>query len=161
MDNKNPLAALRDIHLPPPIGAWPWAPGWYLALVCGLAMLLLAVILLKRHYSNHRAKRVAIRLLAEYQVLQTENPNSQRTTALVSELLRRVALAYYPRTRVAGLMGESWIEFLNTTVNGVNFDAVHQQLLEWPYQSPQSCDLESLFNITRRWIKGQGQPCFN
>ena len=161
MDNKDALAALQDIHLPPAIGAWPWAPGWYLGLACGFTACLVAIIVLHRHYINGRAKRAALCLLSLYQAQHQQAPNSQQTTALISELLRRVALAYYPRTRVAGLMGEAWVVFLNSTVKRVNFDAVHQQLLEAPYQPPQSCDLKPLFDITRQWIKGQGRPCLN
>ena len=161
MDKKEALAALRDIHVPPPIGGWPWAPGWYLVLACGLTMIGVALLLVYRHYSNGRAKRAALCLLAQYQAQHQQAPNSQRTTALISELLRRVALAYHRRTHVAGLMGDAWIDFLNSTVAGVNFNGVERLLLELPYQSPQSCELGPLFDITRQWIKGQGRPCLN
>ena len=26
---QDPLADLRNLHLPQTIDAWPWAPGWY------------------------------------------------------------------------------------------------------------------------------------
>ena len=39
MNNPDPLAQLRDIHLPDPISGWPPGPGWWL-----LALLLLTVL---------------------------------------------------------------------------------------------------------------------
>ncbi|MDP7406676.1 MAG: DUF4381 domain-containing protein, partial [SAR324 cluster bacterium] len=28
--NQDPLAALRDVHLPPAVSWWPPAPGWWI-----------------------------------------------------------------------------------------------------------------------------------
>lgn len=161
MVKPDALTALRDIHLPPPITGWPWAPGWYLLLILSVAGGLGAYRLLRRYYLNGRAKRAALALLTQYHALHQRDPNRQRTTAQLSELLRRVALAYYPRTRVAGLMGSAWIDFLNGTAKGVQFNTVSDQLLDAPYQTTQDSDLKPLFDLTRQWIKQQGRPCLN
>ena len=161
VNQKEALAAMQDIHLPPPTSGWPWAPGWYLVLLLGLVATLSTFILLRRYYLNSRAKRAALRLLSQYQAEHQRNADSQRTTTQISELLRRVALAYYPRTRVAGLMGSAWIDFLSSTASGVPFNTVSHQLLETPYQMPHDANLEPLFDVARQWIKKQGRPCLN
>lgn len=155
------LEKLRDIHAPAPVGWWPLAPGWYLLLV----MLILAVcgilFFVLRRVANSRAKRQALQLLLSYEQQYQQVPNSQLTTAHVSELLRRVALVYFPREAVAGLQGEAWIMFLNNTSKGLDFSKVYHELLEMPYQPKTSGDLQALFRLARTWISQRRGPCLN
>ncbi|MDP3704425.1 MAG: DUF4381 domain-containing protein [Legionellaceae bacterium] len=174
--NVPELAHLHDIHLPTPIHWWPLAPGWYL--VIGLIMLigLSLMYVTYRRYAYGQARRQALQALTDCESKHQHNPNSQRSTAAVSELLKRVALAYYPREQVAGLQGDAWLIFLNNTVSSrrtiidmgkkntttpedpkINFNQVRNELLEYPYQPPQPCDLEPLFRLVRTWIKHQRQ----
>lgn len=159
MDND--LSQLHDIHLPEPIGWWPIAPGWYLlALILVTAGLLIALFC-HRYYLHGRARRAALRALADYQKQYQHDANSQACTANISMLLKRVALAYYPRTRVAGLQGEAWIAFLNSTAKGVNFNSVRMQLLELPWKPSQNSKLQPLFQTAQKWIMRQKKPCLN
>ena len=79
--------------------------------------------------------------------------SSPLVSAKISELLRRVALSYFPREDIAGLQGEMWIDFLNKTGKGVNFDEVKACLLTLPYQSQNSMPLDQLFVCAKTWIK--------
>ncbi len=146
------LAQLRDIHLPDAIGWWPLAPGWYLLAITVLLILVVSLFFSVRRYINGRSRRHALHLLATYQQQYQEEMNHSLTAARVSELLKRVALVYFPRAEVASLTGEAWLHFLNSTARGVDFNDVRQELLEAPYESTFSRDLGSLFNIARRWI---------
>ena len=157
----NSLASLHDIHVPQAIGWWPLAPGWYLLASSLIIALLLFGFLGYRHYVQGRAKREALRVLATLEKHYQHDTNSQLYAANISELLKRVALAYYPRTRVANLQGEAWITFLNSTVKGVEFNAVRTQLLELPWRPSQNQPLQLLFAIARQWIRKQGAPCLN
>ena len=157
----NDLSQLHDIHLPESIGRWPLAPGWYVLATILIATGLLMGLLCYRHYSYGRAKRAALKELAIYQKQYQHDANSQLCTANISELLKRVALAYYPRTRVAGLQGEAWLIFLNSTAKGVNFNSVRMQLLELPWHPSQAHTLQPLFNIAKKWIMRQKKPCSN
>jgi len=157
------LAQLRDIHEPTPIGWWPLAPGWY-----GLALLVLLILLtlaffISRSYLNGRAKRQALRLLTNYEQQHQRQPNSQLASARISELLKRVALVYFPREDVASLQGEHWLAFLNNTGKRLDFNQVRAALLEQPYQPPQAVnhDLQLLFSMVRIWISQRGAPCLN
>ncbi len=155
------LSQLHDIHMPEAIGWWPLAPGWYL-LVTGLVLTgALITFLFRRYYMNGRAKRKALRTLEAIQQQYLQDNNSQLCSAAISELLKRVALAYYPRTRVASLQGDAWMVFLNETAEGVDFNDVRTLLLELPWQPPRPHNLQPLFNTAREWISMQGKPCLN
>lgn len=161
MEKVDALAQLKDIHLPSPIGWWPLAPGWWvlILLVCmGVAGL---VWLAFRQYLGGRAKRQALRLLADYWREYEKNKDNQLAAARVAELLRRVALVYYPRRQVARLTGESWLLFLNQSAKDLDFHAVSQLLLEQPYQKKNLGSLKPLFTRTQSWIKQRRRPCSN
>ncbi|KTD69586.1 hypothetical protein Lste_2744 [Legionella steelei] len=161
MANTAPLAQLKDIHLPPPIGWWPLAPGWYIVLAF---VLFLIIMLAYGAYKRHRhalAKKQALLLLHDYQKHYEKEQNSSLTSAHISELLRRVALAYYPRERVASLHGEEWLHFLNETGKGIDFNLVKDMLLDAPFKTGETMDLNPLFNTAQRWIKQRRVPCSN
>ena len=44
----DPLAALRGLHLPEPVGLWPLAPGWWMVFVA-FSLLLFGAIAWRRH----------------------------------------------------------------------------------------------------------------
>jgi hypothetical protein len=97
-----PAESLRDIHLPSAVAWWPPAPGWWL-LALLLAMGLAAVSgWLVIHRRRHRAQRQALAAL-------TGTADAQA----VNVLLKRTALAYFDRSRVAPLHGLAWFEFLD------------------------------------------------
>ncbi len=158
----NELAQLRDIHLPQPVGWWPLAPGWYVLAILVLLMLCTLGYMLRRYYLNGQGKRQALLLITLYQQQHERDANSQLTSARVSELLKRVALVYFPRERVASLQGERWLAFLNETGKGVNFNLVRYNLLEQPYHPHTGHDnLHLLFSMAKKWISQRGKPCLN
>lgn len=161
MAESQVLAKLRDISLPEPVGWWPMAPGWYFLILAGLVVLAFTFYRAHRYRMNGRAKRQALQLLESYLQEYKDIRNSQLSSARVSELLRRVALVYFPREQVASLQGEDWLRFLNNTVKGVNFDAVRHCLLESPYQPAKNISLEPLFICAKAWIKQRSVPCLN
>lgn len=161
MINEPTLAQLHDIHLPKAIQWWPLAPGWYLLAAIILTVCSTSLIWLYRRYTRNKAKRLALRLLITIERDHLRDGDSQLSSTRVSELLRRVAIAYYPRTQVAKLHGKAWVVFLNTSAKNVDFNTVYEQLIEWPYRPKHTHELHRLFEITRQWIKQQGSSCSN
>ncbi|MCC5791379.1 MAG: DUF4381 domain-containing protein [Legionellaceae bacterium] len=159
MAQSEALAALRDIHFPAAVGWWPPAPGWWLLLLLGCLGLFALLYSLRRRYIWGRARREALLLLRQYQQQASQGQNHALICARVSELLRRVALAYYPRETVAALQGEAWIDFLNAEADNVDFQAVKSLLLETAYQSQSNASLEPLFQQAGQWIRQRGRPC--
>jgi len=157
----DPLAQLKDIHLPDPVGWWPLAPGWYLLLFLGLCLTIALFCFINKRRRHALAKNQAIALLNTYEKLYEEEQNTALTSSLISELLRRVALTYYPRTEVASLHGDAWLHFLNQTSKGIEFDSVREALLDAPFKTECHQDLKLLFHKARLWIKQRKVPCSN
>jgi len=128
---------LRDLHLPDPIGWWPLAPGWWILLV--LAMTGLGWLLLKtwRMRQFNAPRRYAMEEFATVEAEYLLHRNPVVLGRQLSELLRRGMLAYAPRHEVAGLTGETWLEWLD---RGLAVPYFHTQggksLLHLPYRDP-------------------------
>ncbi len=72
----------------------------------------------------------------------------------LSLLLRRVALSYHPRPQVAALIGERWLEFLETGLGDGRFrDGPGRALLEAPYRRVAEIDGEELLRLCNDWLR--------
>ncbi|MEZ5541440.1 MAG: DUF4381 domain-containing protein [Pseudomonadota bacterium] len=142
---QDPLAALRPPHPPAAIDWWPPAPGWWL--LAGLA--LLGVVLL---WWRHRRTRLRRAALAELRQLERTATDDTQLAIALNRLLRRVALARFPRTRVAALAGDDWLRFLDSRVSG--FASGPGRVLGVAPYAPE-CALEraALVGLARQWIR--------
>jgi len=147
---------LRDIHLPEPISWWPPAPGWWgiLALFILLLLPTLLVLRLRKKGELRRTSKASIdRVFTDYKT----HGNSQHLIDELSVLLRRIALSHYPRSEVASLTGDAWLEFLD---QGVERTAVQSGfstgagavLALAPYQREVQIDVDTLHNICLQWV---------
>ncbi|HAU1296694.1 TPA: DUF4381 domain-containing protein [Legionella pneumophila] len=161
MAKAEPLAQLRDIHLPEPVGWWPLAPGWYGLMVLIVVLIAGAAYFIYKRHVNALPKKQALGLLKIYKEQYEKDKNTQLASAHVSELLKRVALVYYPRAEVASMHGEAWLEFLNQTGRGIDFTPVKSMLLDSPYKSSDTLNLNPLITRAEKWIKQRGAPCSN
>ena len=66
MNPADPLAQLRDIHLPEPVSWWPPAPGWWIVLLLSLAAVVLVIYYLRKYWLQRRYRRVALRELGSF-----------------------------------------------------------------------------------------------
>lgn len=160
MANSHSLQGLRDIHLPEAIGWLPMAPGWYLLIALSLSACVLACFYVALRRRQGLPRREALRMLdACIQDYEKGQAGTQQSTAEVNELLRRVALAYYPRAKVAALSGKAWIDFLSSSAKKVDFHTIAFMLLELPYQPDQQINIKPLFIRTKLWIQQRRKPC--
>lgn len=161
MAKADALAQLKDIHLPESIGWWPLAPGWYVVMLLALFLMITVGYFAYKRHTNALAKNQALELLNTYKEQYEKDRNAQLASARISELLRRVALVYYPRSEVASLHGDAWVEFLNQTGKGVDFKPVQSMLLDSPFKTSETVNLKPLITRAQRWIKQRGAPCSN
>ena len=144
------LSQLRDIHTPAHLAWWPPGLGWWLLLILIGAIFIVSTWKFKRYRQQHIA-RFALTKLQELQL--SSQPSHQKAAAL-SILLRRVALSYYPRHRVAGLHGTQWLNFLASTSQLPQFTTqLAQALIQTPYQAQTAIELDPLFELATRWIQ--------
>lgn len=150
MDPREALA-LRDIHLPEPVGWWPPAPGWW-GILFVLALLIAGWVWLRVRRARKAVKRAALR---ELTVLRADCA-LQRTEKLrrLSVLMRRTALSVFPRRQVAGLTGIAWLRFLDGPAAHKPFSqGVGRLLTEGPYRLQADEELDALFGACEVWIK--------
>lgn len=155
----DPLAGLRDWHLPGAVSWWPPAPGWWLVAGLALVALLLMLVHWRRRPRQGAAARAALNELRTLRMQLGTGLDGYAFAAAVSALLRRLALTRFPRERVAGLGGVSWLAFLDATGGGDGFTRGAGQVLgELPYRNPKAPpvsprDLADLADLAERWVR--------
>jgi hypothetical protein len=112
------LENLHDIVIPEPAAWWPPASGWY---VLGALVVLLVVLLLASAAFRWWSRRYRRAAIAELELIRQSSvrQSTVETIAAIDRLLKRVALAAWPRSMVANLSGDRWLDFLRrTSVSG-------------------------------------------
>jgi hypothetical protein len=145
---------LKDFHMPAPIGWWPPAPGWWLAF--GLILILTyGGYLLYKRLARPNVVKAAKKIL---QTLKNSDYHNAKKLAELSILLRRVAISLHSRRGIAGLTGESWLAFLNESVQGTPFtEGIGRHLAIAPYQREALPDdqMEALLSLCEQWLVAQ------
>jgi len=157
MNDQDPLAQLRDIHLPDPVSAWPPAPGWWIVAFLIIAALSAYIIFRVYRYQRNRYRRAALNAIQE--TWQQYSTTQQAPTYLqtVNEILKRCALQAYPTIGVERMQGKQWLAFLDDSLPGeelVFLQGPGQLLMHGPYQAhPQTQNLETLHKVCRQWLQ--------
>ena len=147
----DPVAGLIDIPLPPPVSLWP---ATWPARIAIIALLAAAVVGTWQFLRHRRANRYRREALAELTQIAQMAP--QQIAAQLSLLVRRTALAAFPREQIAPLAGESWLAFLDRSLDGTEFSTgAGRLLISAPYApiAPGGRQLADLVELTRRWIR--------
>ena len=154
----DPLQELRDVHLPDPISWWPPAFGWWMLLL--LVFIAVGLVIWVRAYRlRTQPRRLALAQLQEVKQQFATHSDEQQTITRLSDLLRRVAIAVFPRSHVAGLSGKSWLQFLDRTGHTTQFsDGPGQILLSGPYQPHGTTAAADLIPVIERWIQQIEMP---
>ena len=149
------LAALRDIHLPPPIAAGLPAPGWwFLALLLLIGLGACLVWLLNRWRASRYRRAAKAELAALLAAWQTHQDHQVHLEAL-QHLLKRVALSCFPRSQVASLTGEAWVAFLDQSSAGRDFSmGAGEILIDGGYLPTATTEAEllGLHQAVLHWI---------
>ena len=152
MPEQDPLAQLRDLHLPADISAWPPAPGWWLVALLLIALLTVALFKLAKMIQRNRYRRQAVK-----QLLQLSYNEAEPAVYLqqLNQLLKRTALTADPTQDIAGLSGKAWLFFLDRSLQSTDFcNGAGQVLAVGPYAATvQSIDPGALQQLCQRWIK--------
>ena len=150
MNPTDPLANLRDIHLPEAISWWPLAPGWWFLIALVSAILIYGLMHLIKRYQKRLYRRQAIRHLREI-----ENLQGQHQLVELFALLKRTAISAYPDLSLANLSPKAFIEFLKTTCKKPIFQHMPDNLDTMLYaeQAQITPTAKDLCSSARLWIK--------
>lgn len=151
-DAAQTLAQLRDVHLPPPVDAWPPALGWWLLL--GTVLLLMGLFWIFRTVRERNSlQRRALDLFNEMESRYLQSGDPVAFASQVSALLRRVAVVRFPDQRPAGLIDDAWLDFLDRTGgNGAFRHGPGASLVTAPYKPRGELDAQQLASVVREWL---------
>lgn len=151
----DPLAQLRDIHMPAPVTWWPLAPGWWL--LGGIALIALGavVFVLVRRWRQRRYRRVALRRLDALYAQWQQHGDRNEFLQNLNRLLKQTALHAFPAQRVAALHGAAWLRFLDSTLPQPQFADPATQSLAEPYRPHDDASLQAdaLRGATAYWLR--------
>lgn len=144
---NDPLADLKDIHLPGAISWWPLAPGWW------LLILTIVLLIIATSYCYYLWKKRAYRRMAlhELEALFANNTTVSDLHYLetVATLIRRTAIAGSTNNQLAHWQGSQWQEYLQQQMpeDQARLIAVSR------YQAQHDINRELLTDAARNWIK--------
>ncbi|MCK8044053.1 DUF4381 domain-containing protein [Shewanella sp. 1CM18E] len=141
------LAGLQDIQTPAEIGLWPFAYGYWIALILILSCIAVTIIWYKNRRKIHAAKNAA---LTELTKLELQN---EQFVYEVSAILKRAALSYSPRSQVAQLSGNDWYKWLNEQVSTPQDELCELLAKRFQANAFSDADKTQLRNCAERWIK--------
>lgn len=154
LTHADPVAGLIGIPLPNEVSLWPQT--WE-ARIATLLLLFVVIVTLWHVAHNWRVNRYRRAALAELsQIGRAATCARPELLPRLTLLVRRTALAAFPRERVASLIGPAWLAFLDRSYGGEEFSkGVGRLLVSGPYQQipPDDAELASLVALVRRWIK--------
>ncbi len=139
LDRLEPASEPAAISLWPQTDVWLWL-GTGLAIVCGTLAYRLA-----RRWKSNAYRRAALR----------EISLANGDAATLAAILRRTALAAYPRSKVAALHGDDWLTFLDETYGGKEFSEGDGRVLATaPYcKAPPELAVKE---VVVAWVRGHG-----
>jgi Ca-activated chloride channel family protein len=149
----DPVAGLIDMPLPQAVSLWPQTGPARLAIVVALAALIATAWWIVRRRRSNGYRREA---LAELRWIERgDTADTRAVVADLAALVRRTALAAFPREQIVALTGPAWRAFLDRSYRGDEFSRGAGRALEAAYRPmpPEQSALPALIELVRRWIR--------
>ena len=133
---------LVEVPPPPPVSMWPQTWGWWVVAALVVLVVTSAVTYLARRYRANAYRRAA---LAELNAAGDD-------AVVIAGILRRTALAAFPRREVSHLSGDEWLGFLESTAEGCSFEGQPGSVITTaPYRPGDNA--EGLNHLARKWVR--------
>lgn len=143
------LDLMHDLVEPDPVAWTPQTVGWLVAALWLAAMVLLVS---RRAYLSWRRNRYRRAALAELKTIKARAEQGEPAAAPLAALLKRTALAAYPRREVASLYGAEWARFLRQSARySRSVERSADDLAAAAYRP--DADVAALIKPARRWIE--------
>jgi hypothetical protein len=151
MNPSDPLAQLRDIHLPADISNWPMAPGWWLLIIATVSLLGWLIWLLIKRYRARLYRRQAILKITQLQQAQ----RADLLPALFATL-KQTANSAYPEQYFSSLSTNDFIAFMQSSCKQPLLEDLPSNLDKMLYAEQPEIDsalAEQLISSAIIWIE--------
>ncbi|WP_406734658.1 DUF4381 domain-containing protein [Vibrio scophthalmi] len=138
--NNDTVLPLNDLHLPDVPSWFPLAWGWWATVAAVVLVLLLITVYLRWQKKRLAPKKTALLLIPK------EKP------AAAIELVRQVALCYYPREQIAQLTGRDWYVFLDSQIDSPLFESNFDQWQKVLYSRQTVENSNELVEHCSQWV---------
>ncbi|WP_353410986.1 DUF4381 domain-containing protein [Arenicella sp. 4NH20-0111] len=146
-------ANLRDVHLPPEISWWPWAPIWWVLLAVLTASLFYILLFTLEYRRRHRYKKSALTQLKNHFSTWKKTENSETYATNANQILRRCCAQVHSENTQ---MSQLETPFLNALDSGSTFtlsDNAIAALLKERHKPEPNINVEELHQEVSSWIK--------
>ncbi|MFV0476784.1 MAG: DUF4381 domain-containing protein [Parahaliea sp.] len=146
-----------EVVSPPPVDWWPQTVGWHLVFALLALWLARRSYRALRHWYHNRYRREALKALANL----SPQVSTTQLAAQASNLLKRTALAVFPRAQVAALTGSVWVNFLNDCCQQPPFNNAQAELLtagQYRMTVLSQREAEQLLDACGNWIRHHRGP---
>lgn len=153
------MSNLEEITLPEPIAWTPQTIGWLLLAVALLLFVGWLAWRLVRRWRANAYRREALDRIGEIDGSLQDVAARSRALRELPELIKRVALAAYPRTDVARLSGEAWLGFLDGAIGTTQFTRGPGRALPGLAYDPAAAasmtepEAKALLKLVRSWTR--------
>jgi Domain of unknown function (DUF4381) len=154
------LEKLTDIVVPPPVSFVPQTWGWAVLGAIALVLAGWGLVRWRRHREANRYRLEALTALARIEQTIAAGHDRAEALAAIPPLLKRVALAAWPRSRVASLAQTRWVDFLRATADELTLPAPLAKLInDIEYRSAKELaaisadDARGCVNAAKHWIE--------
>lgn len=141
-DDPGSLDRMHDLVLPPPVPWRPQTPGWWIVIGCASLLLIALFFATVIRWQANRYRREALVILH----------NSSTHPASWPAILKRCALACWPRTTVASLTGAEWDDFYQQNAGKGSAEKGTGRRIEELAFSEKVTKSEFLETSVLRWI---------
>ncbi|MDH3761952.1 MAG: DUF4381 domain-containing protein [Gammaproteobacteria bacterium] len=152
MTHEELLLELKDISPPVEPGWWLIAPGYMILLALIAVLFLVGWIAMRRHHSlrSYTAARLALR---DIRGRQAKSENSLLIARELAQWLKQVALIAFPESRLEGMTGSDWLQFLDNSIDDDSFSqGVGAVFADAVYQRSAQPDTAQLISLCERWL---------
>jgi hypothetical protein len=149
MNPGDPLAELRDIHLPQGVSPWPLAPGWWLLIILTCAVVAGLVVVCSKQYRARLYRRQAMAQLQQIKL------SSDVHLVAVLELLKQTVNSAYPEQNYSSLSIDEFITFLKQSCPRNVFENSPTNLESALYSGAVELDVvitEQFIDSAEEWI---------
>ena len=149
MNPEQLLQQLAPLRNPDPIGFWPLAPVWWVALLLLAIALAAIVVWFLKHRRKNAYRRYGVVWIDELEA-------SGADVQALSKALKSQALLVFDSSTVAGLSGESWPMFLRESCPKLDRSAL--TILSRIHAPDPGLVTESDWQNARLWMTSHEVP---